>query len=126
MNLFFAFMFSFLTLENANAKLLVVIDPGHGGSDTGAVFDDRKNIKHLFKVPGKSTAISEKDLTLMLSRDLARELLIKGNSVILTRNEDKDIQLPDRTALANRLKANIFISIHMNSSAEKTQRSGGI
>ena len=104
----------------------MVIDPGHGGSDTGAVFDDRKNIKHLFKVPGKSTAISEKDLTLMLSRDLARELLIKGNSVILTRNEDKDIQLPDRTALANRLKANIFISIHMNSSAEKTQRSGGI
>jgi len=126
MNLFFASLLAFLIMEPANAKLLIVIDPGHGGSDTGAIFDDHKNIKHLFKVPGKTTAITEKNLTLMLSRDLARELLIKGNNVILTRNEDKDIQLPDRTALANRLNANIFISIHMNSSSSPNEKSGGI
>jgi N-acetylmuramoyl-L-alanine amidase len=113
-------------MQTAHAKLLIVIDPGHGGSDTGAVFDDHKNIKNTFRVPGKKTSIAEKDLTLMIARDLARELLIKGNSVILTRNEDKDMQLPDRTALANRLKANIFISIHLNSSAEKNQKSGGV
>lgn len=116
----------FLLMDAAHSKLLIVIDPGHGGSDAGAVFDDHKNIKHLFKVPGKKTLIVEKDLTLMIARDLARELLIKGNNVILTRNEDKDMQLPDRTALANRLKANIFISIHMNSSSEQNQKSGGI
>jgi len=122
----FLALFALLFMDAAHAKLLIVIDPGHGGSDAGAVFDDRKSIKHLFKVPGKSTAISEKNLTLMIARDLARELLIKGNNVILTRNDDKDMQLPDRTALANRLKANVFISIHMNSSSEQTQKSGGI
>lgn len=126
MKLCLALLISFLYLESANAKLLIIIDPGHGGSDTGAIFDDRKSIKHLFKLPGKSTAIAEKDLTLMIARDLARELLIKGNNVILTRNDDKDIALPDRTALANRLKASIFVSIHMNSSVEKNQKSGGI
>jgi N-acetylmuramoyl-L-alanine amidase len=124
-------LFAVLFMDTAaDAKLLIVIDPGHGGSDTGAIFDDRRSIKgaikHLFKVPGKSTAITEKNLTLMIARDLARELLIKGNNVILTRNEDKDIPLPDRTALANRLKANVFISIHMNSSSEQNQKSGGI
>lgn len=105
-------------------KLLIVIDPGHGGSDTGAVVD--APTKTIAKVPGKKTVISEKNLTLMIARDLARELLIKGHSVILTRNEDKEVALPDRTALANRLKANVFISIHMNSSTEKKQKSGGV
>jgi N-acetylmuramoyl-L-alanine amidase len=66
-------MLPFLLMDAAHAKLLIVIDPGHGGSDSGAVFDDRKNIKHLFKVPGKKTAIAEKDLTLMIARDLARD-----------------------------------------------------
>lgn len=124
MNLFFALLASFFLMAQAHAKLLIVIDPGHGGADTGAIFDDHKNIKHLFKTTGKKAITAEKDLTLMIARDLARELLIKGNNVILTRNDDKDMQLPDRTALANRLKANIFISIHMNSSTEKNQKGG--
>jgi N-acetylmuramoyl-L-alanine amidase len=129
MNLFFALLLSCLQAEAIAVKptkLLVVIDPGHGGTDKGAIYHNEKSIKNLFKVPGKQVDIMEKDLTLMIARDLARELLIKGHSVILTRNEDKDMQLPDRTALANRLKANVFISIHMNSSTEKDQKSGGI
>ncbi len=126
MNLLFALMLSSLSMGTAQAKLLIVIDPGHGGSDTGAIFDDHKNIKHIFKPLGKTNGTAEKNLTLMIARDLARELLIKGNSVILTRNEDKDVQLPDRTALANRLQANVFISIHMNSSSEQNQKSGGV
>ena len=109
-----------------SSKFLVVIDPGHGGTDRGATYDDSKSIKNIFKTPGKSASIMEKNLTLMIARDLARELLIKGNSVILTRNEDRDMQLQDRTALANRLKANLFISIHMNSSTDKSVKSGGI
>jgi N-acetylmuramoyl-L-alanine amidase len=126
MNIFCILLLPLLFIETAHAKLLIVIDPGHGGTDKGAIFDDHKSIKNTFKSPSKNTGIAEKDLTLMIARDLARELLIKGNSVILTRNEDKDMQLPDRTALANRLKASIFISIHMNSSAEKNQKSGGV
>jgi N-acetylmuramoyl-L-alanine amidase len=92
---------------------LVVIDPGHGGIDTGAVYKEN----------GKS--IYEKDLTLMIARDLARELIIRGNNVILTRNDDHNILLSDRTALANRLKADVFVSVHLNSSPEKI-KSGGV
>ncbi|MBC7395976.1 MAG: N-acetylmuramoyl-L-alanine amidase [Bdellovibrionales bacterium] len=98
----------------ANArKFLVVIDPGHGGPDTGAVFKEK----------GKS--LSEKNLTLLIARDLARELIIRGHNVILTRNDDREVLLSDRTAIANKLKADVFISIHLNSSPEKI-RSGGV
>ena len=90
----------------------MVIDPGHGGGDTGAISKD------------KGVTYTEKDLTLLLARDLARELIIRGNNVILTRNEDKNIPLSDRTALANKLKANVFISLHFNSSAEKITSGG--
>jgi N-acetylmuramoyl-L-alanine amidase len=100
-------------LRNTGRKFLVVIDPGHGGPDTGAVYKDKGN------------TYTEKMMTLLIGRDLARELIIKGHSVILTRNDDRLINLSDRTALANRLKADIFISIHLNSSAEK-MKSGGV
>ena len=100
--------------EAANAKkFLVVIDPGHGGPDKGAVF--REN----------GTVLSEKTLTLLVARDLARELIIRGHNVVLTRNDDRDVLLSDRTALANKLKADVFISIHLNSSSDKI-KSGGV
>ena len=99
-------------------KFLVVIDPGHGGSDVGA------NYSEVDK--GKKITFTEKDMTLSLARDLARELIIKGNNVILTRNDDRLIPLSERTALANRLKADAFISIHLNSSEKKQAMSGGI
>jgi N-acetylmuramoyl-L-alanine amidase len=95
-------------------KFLVVVDPGHGGADTGAVF----------KSSGES-ALTEKHFTLLLARDLARELVIHGHNVVLTRNDDRDLLLSDRTALANKLKADVFISLHMNSSQEQV-RSGGV
>jgi N-acetylmuramoyl-L-alanine amidase len=94
-------------------KFLVVIDPGHGGRDTGAVFKE------------KGTSYAEKNLTLLISRDLARELIIRGQNVILTRNDDREVLLSDRTAIANRVKADVFISIHLNSSQDKI-RSGGV
>ena len=94
-------------------KFLVVIDPGHGGPDTGATFKSN------------GLTLSEKTLTLLVARDLARELVIRGHDVILTRNEDREVLLSDRTALANKLKADVFISIHLNSSTDKI-RSGGV
>ena len=96
-----------------NKKFLVVIDPGHGGQDTGAVY--REN----------GTVLSEKTLTLLIARDLARELIIRGQDVILTRNDDREVLLSNRTAIANKLKADVFISIHLNSSNEKI-KSGGV
>lgn len=93
-------------------KFLVVIDPGHGGTDTGAVFQE------------KGKTYTEKDMTLQIARDLARELIIKGHNVILTRNDDRMVLLSDRTALANRLKADVFISIHLNSADEKIIHGG--
>jgi N-acetylmuramoyl-L-alanine amidase len=118
--IFSAFLVFFLLLQGSvpearevSKKFLVVIDPGHGGADTGAVFD------------GGKTRLTEKHFTLLLARDLARELIIRGHNVILTRNEDRDVLLSDRTALANKVKADVFISIHLNSS-EDAIRTGGV
>ncbi len=114
----FLILLAFFTLlSQAEAKsakkFLVVIDPGHGGPDTGAVY--KENGKHT----------NEKTLTLLIARDLARELIIRGHNVILTRNDDREVLLSDRTAIANKLQADVFISIHLNSSPEKI-KSGGV
>jgi N-acetylmuramoyl-L-alanine amidase len=79
----------------------IVIDPGHGGGDTGAV---------------SSGGLSEKYLSLDIARRLARELTSRGHTVRLTRNGDEARALSDRTALANRLEARIFVSLHANAS----------
>lgn len=89
----------------------VVLDPGHGGTDFGAT---HKEGKKLF---------SEKEAVLGLAREAKRQLEKKGYPVLLTRDRDADIALNARTAIANRAKAKIFISIHMNS-LEKGQAEG--
>ncbi|PWT90076.1 MAG: hypothetical protein C5B54_07800, partial [Acidobacteria bacterium] len=82
-------------------KKVIVIDPGHGGSETGAA--------------GKDGAF-EKDITLSIARKL--KSILESNTgvrVILTREADQQVALDDRTALANNNKADLFISIHANS-----------
>jgi len=81
----------------------VVIDPGHGGSDHGTIYRGAKG------------SVSEKEITLKLAKQAAKQLRAQGYSVILTRESDRDISLPARTALANKLGADVFLSIHMNS-----------
>ena len=80
----------------------IVIDPGHGGHDLGTIG------------PG---GLYEKDLVLAMARDL-QELIMQrmGAEVILTRNDDSFISLEERTAIANQYRADLFISIHANSS----------
>jgi N-acetylmuramoyl-L-alanine amidase len=84
----------------------IVLDPGHGGENTGAMG------------PGGST---EKDLTMILARTLKtrleRRLPLK---VFLTRDDDTELPLDSRAALANQQKADLFISIHLNSSPTTT------
>jgi len=80
----------------------IVVDPGHGGTETGAI--------------GPS-GVMEKDLTLLLARDLESRLSSRlGVRVVLTRGEDATLPLDDRAAIANQNKADLFISIHLNSS----------
>jgi N-acetylmuramoyl-L-alanine amidase len=90
------------------AKFTVALDPGHGGTDLGAVHRDRKGKLEL----------TEKEATLALAQEARRQLERLGYPVILTRSRDADIALNARTAIANRAKASIFVSIHMNSHAE--------
>ncbi len=106
--------FSLTHMSNENKKLLdelidvIVIDPGHGGEDSGAV--------------GKS-GLAEKEVTLDIAQRL-KDLLKKekGLKVILTRETDVLIPLEERTQIANRNEADLFISIHTNASKKRTAR----
>lgn len=88
--------------------LLIVIDPGHGGKDPGAL--GKKGTK-------------EKTITLKISKKL-RELIRKriGARVLLTREKDKFLELEERVEIANSKKADVFISIHVNSHPKKSIR----
>ena len=80
----------------------VVIDPGHGGHDPGALSTDGK--------------VREKDLALSISLSLAEKMRERfpAVNVILTRDKDRFVELHERAAIANRAEAQLFISIHIN------------
>jgi N-acetylmuramoyl-L-alanine amidase len=78
----------------------VVIDPGHGGKDPGAI-----------GIGG----LQEKDVILPISLEVARYLEQKGVDVLLTRNSDFFVTLQGRTDMSNRAGADLFVSIHANS-----------
>jgi N-acetylmuramoyl-L-alanine amidase len=82
---------------------LVMIDPGHGGYDPGTEVD-----------PG----LPEKTVALEISRKLKQALEERGIDARLTRDGDYFLSLADRTRLANRAHADLFISIHLNSSPD--------
>lgn len=79
---------------------MIVIDPGHGGQDPGAI---------------GPTGLKEKDVTLAISLLLADKLHQSGAQVQLTRRTDQKISLEERLYLINSLKAQLFVSIHCNS-----------
>lgn len=82
---------------------VIVLDPGHGGKDPGAV--------------GKKLKAQEKDINLGVALKL-KVLLEKelGLQVLMTRNDDRFVSLGDRTKFANDNRANLFVSIHTNAS----------
>jgi N-acetylmuramoyl-L-alanine amidase len=87
---------------------LVVLDPGHGGSNTGAA--------------GTVAGLYEKDLTLTIAREVQARLVARGVDVVLTRDRDATLTLRQRVARANRLGADLFVSIHANASPDRVQR----
>ncbi|MDO4690352.1 MAG: N-acetylmuramoyl-L-alanine amidase [Fusobacterium sp.] len=89
-----------LSLYKTNKnKHLIVIDPGHGGKDPGAV-------------RGK---VYEKDIVFAISKHL-REELAKDFNILMTRDKDVFIKLHDRSKMANNAKAKLFVSVHANAS----------
>ncbi len=89
---------------------LVYIDAGHGGEDTGA------------RGPG---GVLEKNITLAVAQDLADELnKVKGVRALLTRDSDYFIPLRQRYQIAEQARADLFISIHCNSSRRRGSGSG--
>lgn len=90
------------------SRPLVVIDPGHGGHDPGA---GREMLK-------------EKDLTLALAQDLRRVLIEQGGiRVALTRGDDRYLLLEERSHIARRLGADLFLSLHADS-VEREEATG--
>jgi len=87
----------------------IVIDPGHGGKDPGA--------------QNPSLGLREKALTLDLAKRLQRLLQANGFEVSLTRSDDTFIELDERSAIANRRGADLFVSIHFNA-LERSSVSG--
>jgi N-acetylmuramoyl-L-alanine amidase len=86
----------------------IVVDAGHGGHDTGTLGPD---------------GIREKDIVLDVALRLGKLLRQRmGSDVIYTRDDDTFIPLEQRTAIANKVQADLFISVHANSSSDPTAR----
>jgi N-acetylmuramoyl-L-alanine amidase len=97
----------------ARGRPIVVIDAGHGGRDPGAR-----------SVSGEA---AEKDLTLALARELRDDLVKRGRvRVAMTRDDDRYLTLEDRAAVARRLNAAMFVSLHMDSAPNPQARGASV
>ncbi len=84
---------------NPHKDELIVIDAGHGGHDTGAIAGGKR----------------EKDLVLQIAKKLEKELKKRGHPVHMTRRTDRFLKLSQRTKIADKKNAVVFVSIHANS-----------
>ncbi|HEY6419241.1 MAG TPA: N-acetylmuramoyl-L-alanine amidase [Candidatus Binataceae bacterium] len=90
-----------VSAEHAPGHPIVMIDPGHGGYDPGTLSE---------------TGVAEKDLALQIALRVKQALEGRGVRAEMTRASDVFISLPERTRLANQAGADLFVSIHLNSS----------
>ena len=104
--------YEFIKLQDIKRnKFYVVIDPGHGGPDPGAI-----------GIGG----IRESEIVLDVSKQVKNLLSEKGIKVRMTRNNEVDLDLPPRVSIANRTDADIFVSIHANASRGKRRDINGL
>jgi len=97
----------------ARGRPIVVIDAGHGGRDPGA--------------RSVSGEVVEKDLTLALARELRDKLVERGRvRIAMTRDDDRYLTLDDRAAVARRLDAAMFVSIHIDSAVNPLARGASV
>ena len=94
-----------------NRKPIIVLDAGHGGKDPGTT---------------GTTGLHEKSVVLATALETKRQLQAKGYTVHMTRSGDTFIQLAQRRAVAQRVKADLFISIHANASANPASQGADV
>lgn len=114
----FFFFFSVITYSSFALSRVVLIDPGHGGEELGAItriWIKENGIK-------KTKNIYEKDLALLLAKKV-KSYLEADYTTYLTRSIDRGVSLDQRADMADTVKADLFISIHFNSSTDS--RSNG-
>ncbi len=88
----------------------ILLDPGHGGEEQGA--------KGQYIIFSKKKEVLEKNLTLSIVKKI-KKYLSKKYRVYLTRSVDRDVSLKERAEIAENIQADLFISVHANSSVEK-------
>lgn len=92
-----------LAVSPAHKKMRIVVDPGHGGKDPGAV----------------RSRMREKDWNLAVGKELAALLKKAGFEVKMTRDNDTFIALSERSKISNNFKADLFVSVHTNASKNR-------
>ena len=98
--------------SHAADVVTVVIDAGHGGHDPGAIGPNK---------------LREKDITLAVARELAAQINARrGMRAVLTRSDDRFLELRERTAVAHKHKADLFISIHADAVAKGSARGSSV
>ena len=114
-NLIIIFIFCFFPSAWATT---IIIDPGHGGEDLGAKVPywvkDKKQ--------SKMKMLLEKDVTLSFAKVLEKKLKERGYQVYLSRTHDRTVSLQSRSEIADKVGADLFISIHANSSRYQDSR----
>jgi len=93
--------------NNVIRNMTVVIDPGHGGNELGATYPLNSS--------AADAQVKEKDINLDISKKLYTLLSNSGMKVLMTRQDDRDVGLYDRSDFANSAGAALFVSIHSNS-----------
>jgi N-acetylmuramoyl-L-alanine amidase len=107
--IFYCFLIFGLNFSDSQA-ITILIDPGHGGDEDGATATTvGENPPRLIK---------EKDIALDISKRIFEKLKKENYSVFLTRSVDRTVTLAERAAIAEKTKADLFISVHINSSSE--------
>ena len=97
----------------AAGAAVVLIDPGHGGSEKGALGS--------LPAAGGPRVVMEKDLALQIARRI-KDAVAERHSVHLTRSVDRDVPLEERALLAEKVGADLFLSVHVNSSVRSRVR----
>ena len=86
-------------------RYVICLDPGHGGSDSGAV---------------GPTGVQEKIVALLVAIEVWRQLIRAGYEVFMTRDSDIDVSLGQRVQMANDIESDLFLSIHCNAYTDRT------
>lgn len=100
----------FCLISAASSAQIILIDPGHGGEDCGA--------KNSITINKLKKEICEKDIALSIAQKIQKKLS-PHYQTFLTRSIDKNLSLEERARLADTVKADLFISVHINASASR-------